>query len=90
MKTVRIIIEGRVQGVGFRLFLRQKAQLLNIKGYAENAPNGAVEVIAQSDNEKDLSQFIKECWRGPILARINNVKVSEISMDRNYDFFDVR
>ena len=90
MKTLRIVISGRVQGVGFRYFLRQKAQLLGITGYAENKPDNTLEVVAQSENEEQLKEFIKECRRGPILAVVDKVSVSEVNSDRNYSFFDIR
>ena len=90
MRTLKIIITGRVQGVGFRFFLRQKAQLLDIKGYARNNSNGSLEVVAQSDNKDNLKNFLKECNRGPILASVSNVDISEEEDERAYTFFDIK
>ncbi len=90
MRTLKIIITGRVQGVGFRFFLRQKAQLLDIKGYARNNSNGSLEVVAQSDNKDNLKNFLKECNRGPILASVSNVDISEEEDERTYPSFDIR
>ncbi len=85
-----IFVSGRVQGVGFRFFLRRKAQLLGIRGFVENLPNGTVHVIAQSDDEKALDKFVSECWRGPFMARVKDVKVSKNQMENNtYDGFQI-
>jgi len=90
MKTLRMIIKGKVQGVGFRLFARQKAQIYGIKGFAKNLSNGDLEIIAQSCDEKKLQMFIKECRRGPLFASIKDFMVEEITPEKDYDFFDIR
>ncbi|HVU90653.1 MAG TPA: acylphosphatase [Jatrophihabitans sp.] len=47
--TVRLtaIVAGRVQGVGFRYFVRRRAEPLGLAGTATNLPNGRVEVVAE-------------------------------------------
>ena len=42
----RFEIRGRVQGVGFRAFVRRQAQLLRLRGWVRNRPDGSVEVLA--------------------------------------------
>lgn len=49
---VLIIAKGRVQGVGFRWFVREKANKLGLKGYVMNLPNGDVEILAQGELER--------------------------------------
>ncbi|MGB9748465.1 MAG: acylphosphatase [Candidatus Woesearchaeota archaeon] len=90
MKTVKITISGRVQGVGFRLFARQKAQMHGIKGVARNLSNGTLEIVAQSSDEKNLELFIKECKRGPLFAYVEDFRVEEINPEKEYSFFDIR
>ncbi|MEM2121931.1 MAG: acylphosphatase [Candidatus Woesearchaeota archaeon] len=90
MKTLRIIIKGRVQGVGFRFFARQKAQLYGIKGFARNLSDGSLEIIAQSSDDKKLESFLKECKRGPLLASVEDFKFEEIVPDKEYSFFDIK
>ena len=89
-KTLYILIKGSVQGVGFRFFLIQKAQQLGITGYARNLSNGNLEVIAQSKSGESLNNFIEQCKRGPLLAKIESVDVRTIETQQNYDFFDIR
>lgn len=45
--VVHLIFYGRVQGVGFRKFVKTKAQQLGVKGYVKNLPDGTVEVVAK-------------------------------------------
>jgi len=47
-----IFISGRVQGVGFRAFIRREAAVLNIKGWAKNLVDGRVEVVIQGIKTK--------------------------------------
>jgi len=90
IRTLRIIIKGKVQGVGFRFFLRQKALLLGINGYAMNKNDGSLEVIAQSRDNNALKKFVLECKRGPMLAVIEDVVVEEINETRGYEGFNIR
>ena len=58
MASVKIIVHGFVQGVGYRAFVRGKALQLGIKGYAKNMPDGTVEIVAVGSAEK-LESFSK-------------------------------
>ena len=51
MLAVVITLRGRVQGVGFRWWAMGEARYLNLSGYAENLPDGSVEVRAQGEDE---------------------------------------
>ncbi|HZL86426.1 MAG TPA: acylphosphatase, partial [Candidatus Krumholzibacteria bacterium] len=44
--ALRFVVRGRVQGVGFRVFVAQQAHQLGVRGYARNQPDGSVEVVA--------------------------------------------
>ncbi len=78
MKTVRLIISGRVQGVYFRAFTQKQAVKHDIKGYVCNKPDGCVEVIASAKPE-NLDPFISWCHKGPLLA-----KVKQVLLDKDY------
>ena len=58
MRSIRLLISGRVQGVYFRMFAQKKAKQLGIKGYAKNLADGRVEIIAEADNSS-IEQLIK-------------------------------
>ena len=59
LKAVRILISGRVQGVGFRWFAETRASKLAVAGYVRNLPEGHVEVLAQAD-EQTLESFCRD------------------------------
>ena len=78
MQRLRIIVEGRVQGVGFRQFTVQQAAGLGITGWVRNLPDGRVEAVADGSPEA-LAAFLRLLERGPRLARVD--KVTSTSSD---------
>ncbi len=77
MRRVRIIVCGRVQGVGYRYFVQKKALLFDIKGYVRNLPGGEVEVDAEGERSC-LTDFIFHCKEGPRLSDIKNCYIHDI------------
>ena len=77
MKQAAILtIHGRVQGVGFRYYVNQKADSLQITGFVKNHPNGIVYVEAEGESEH-LELFIHFCRQGPSHACVEKVDVQE-------------
>jgi acylphosphatase len=72
----RYLIQGRVQGVGFRYFAEGVAEEVGVTGYARNLDDGSVEVYAvgTSDQLSTLSGYL---WRGPRGADVRGVKEME-------------
>jgi acylphosphatase len=68
-----LIVRGRVQGVGFRHFVRRTALGLGLAGEVRNLPDGAVEVLAWGE-EASLSALELAVRRGPPGARVLNVE----------------
>jgi len=85
MKTVRLIITGRVQGVFFRASAKDVADRLGIKGWAKNLPDRNVEIAATAPDEL-IQQFIKWCQQGPPRAIVNNVIVEEVGLEEFIGF----
>lgn len=69
-------VHGRVQGVAFRAHTRQQAVNLGLTGYARNRPDGTVEVLAIGQPAL-LAQLEAWLWRGPSLARVDQVVLLE-------------
>ena len=79
MKTVRVVVSGRVQGVGFRFFVADAARRLDLTGYARNMESRQdVEVVASGDEDR-LGKLLDLLRVGPTGARVDSVEVSELS-----------
>jgi acylphosphatase len=85
MKTVRMIITGRVQGVFFRASAKDMADRYGVQGWVKNLPDRNVEIAATA-SEKTLQQFIEWCKQGPPRAIINNVIIEEVGLEEFIGF----
>ena len=73
-KSVRVYVEGTVQGIFFRSFVKENAERHNIKGFVRNLEDGRLEVFLEGDNE-DGDKMIELCRTGPKHSDIKNVEV---------------
>lgn len=87
--TVRFIVTGRVQGVGFRWFVMKRARALGLGGYVRNREDGSVEVVAAGEPGA-VEQLAVEIGEGPSAARVDRVIRSEATDHVSADVFDVR
>jgi len=76
MRSVRLIITGRVQGVGYRIWAERTAQSLGIHGWVRNCSDGSVELQATGDDEA-VAKLIEACRQGPRAAVVTDVGVEE-------------
>ena len=76
--TIRYLVSGVVQGVGFRFFVLRRAQALGLGGWVRNLPDGRVEVCASGAPDA-LASLEAELLRGPRHAEVSRVDKSEIS-----------
>jgi acylphosphatase len=76
VKTHRLRIHGRVQGVWFRESMRLEAERLNVAGWVRNTADGAVEAVIQGPAEA-VETLIEWARSGPPLARVDRVEVNE-------------
>ncbi|MBN2219842.1 MAG: acylphosphatase [Kosmotogaceae bacterium] len=88
MRTVRIRVCGRVQGVGFRYFALHTARSLDITGYVRNEPDGSVEIVG-SGRDPDMEAFIENIDRGPAYANVTETEIEELPFMR-FDLFEIR
>jgi len=86
--AVKIIVSGRVQGVGYRYFIARAASELNLHGYARNLWNGDVEIYAEGRIEF-LEEMVKRAKEGPAHARVDSCKVEWLDFINKYDNFEV-
>ena len=88
MRAIRALIHGRVQGVFFRAYTRDKAHELNLAGWVQNNPNGTVECQVQGP-DKAIEEFIQFLYRGSPAARVDDVTIIEIPFDPELRDFKV-
>ncbi|VVB79570.1 Acylphosphatase [uncultured archaeon] len=75
-KSVRIYIDGTVQGIFFREFVKENAEKYNVKGFVRNLDNGKVEAFLEGTPE-DVEKVVEICKKGPKHAQIRNVEIKE-------------
>ncbi|HLP21649.1 MAG TPA: acylphosphatase [Chitinophagales bacterium] len=83
-----ITVKGKVQGVFYRASTKQMADLLGIKGFVQNEPNGNVYIEAEGDDEL-LVKFVQWCQHGPENALVEHVSVTDGSV-LQFDSFEIR
>jgi len=89
VKSIFLVIAGRVQGVGFRYFAHHKAVEFNLTGWVKNTPDRKVEIEATGEPE-NLNAFVDWMKIGPTRAIIKTFSVSEITPIRTFTNFTIR
>ena len=77
MRRARVLVSGRVQGVGFRWHCRREASRNGVTGYIRNLDDGRVEAVFEGD-EAAVARLVEWCRRGPPRARVDSVEVREL------------
>lgn len=85
---LRMIVSGRVQGVGFRYFTCRLAEEFAVTGYVRNLPNGDVEIVAEGD-QAVVEEFLARAGQGPSYSRITEVKSYLEPPEGKYDSFGI-
>jgi acylphosphatase len=81
--AMRLRVRGRVQGVGFRWFVRVSARRLGLSGWVANAPDGSVEIAASGEQAR-LDELRRIVGRGPDGAYVEGVDV--LPSEENLEF----
>lgn len=84
-KSVRLYVEGTVQGVFFRNFVKENAEKENVHGFVRNLEDGRIEVFLEGDNEK-VDRMVELCKKGPRHSQIRNVVLKEEKFQDFRDF----
>ncbi len=72
MISVRAVISGAVQGVGYRYWLSREATALDVRGWARNRSDGTVEAVLAGETAA-VEQLLERCKTGPSAARVTSV-----------------
>lgn len=82
------LVNGRVQGVGFRWFVEREAVLLGVAGWVCNREDGAVEVLARG-SQSQLGALYDRLKEGPRAARVDSVEVEDAAPFSGYNTFQI-
>ena len=81
-KSVRIYINGTVQGIFFRAFVKENAERYDVKGFTRNLEDGRIEIFLEGD-ANNVNTMIEKCKKGPRHAKIKKV---EMKLESFQDF----
>jgi acylphosphatase len=85
----RLVIRGRVQGVGYRYAMTAAAEALGVTGWVRNRRDGTVEAVVQGDEEL-VERLVAWCRRGPVGARVTAVAADPQVVDAALNGFSTR
>jgi acylphosphatase len=89
MKHVKIRVQGQVQGVFFRQSAREKAEELDVTGWARNESDRSVYIEAEGKSEA-LEKFLEWCRQGPPAASVSQVEQEFIDDLQNFQGFKIK
>jgi acylphosphatase len=87
--AAEIIVEGRVQGVGYRTFVQRRAQTLGLAGYVMNLKDGRVRARAEGPRAH-IEELVREIEKGPPLSRVASVLVRWLPPSGRFADFGIR
>jgi acylphosphatase len=76
----KLMITGKVQGVGYRHFTRKEALALGVGGWVRNLRDGRVEAQLQGAPES-VEELTRRLGRGPALARVDHMDIHDKTVD---------
>ena len=89
MGRLRVRVNGRVQGVGFRFATYREAEVLELAGWVRNLYDGRVEAEFEGPRVR-LEEMLDWCRKGPPFARVDQVEVEWLENEAGYTDFRVR
>lgn len=88
VKSIEGIVQGRVQGVAFRAYLRSAARHYGISGWVRNLKGGDVAFRAQGE-ERPLSEFIRAAYQGSPLSSVSSIDFCEVDAEDGLKEFQI-
>ena len=83
------VVRGRVQGVGFRVFVVRRARSLGLTGWVANEPRGHVRCVAEGPRD-DLDALLEQLREGPPGAWVDGVSESFTPATGEFSGFEIR
>ncbi len=89
LKRIHIIVEGRVQGVGFRYFVLENANLLDVTGWVRNLRDGSVEITAEG-SVNSLNELLAIVRRGSPSSFVSDTKTDWSTFTDEFTNFRIK
>ena len=83
MERAHVFISGKVQGIGFRGFVRRKAKQIGVNGWVKNLEDGRVEAVFEGWK---IEQILEECKKGPPFCVVDKVEIIKENVKGEKDF----
>ncbi|MHA2170988.1 MAG: acylphosphatase [Candidatus Kariarchaeaceae archaeon] len=88
-KRVELHITGQVQGIFFRVNAKELASSLSIVGWVKNNPDGSVSILAEGPSDL-VNDFIDWCKKGPSMAKVKSVDITEKKPNDEFTKFEIK
>ncbi len=85
---VKVLITGRVQGVGFRYSTSKEARKRNLTGWCRNNSDNSVSAVFAGERES-IKEMLRWCKQGPLLAKVDSLKVEWLPFNPIYQSFSI-
>lgn len=88
MVRAHVVVQGKVQGVYYRVCTQNQALLLELTGWVRNCPDGSVEVIIEGDRER-VEELTAWCKKGPAESAVSDLSVDWQPYTGEFNDFDI-
>lgn len=88
MRRVRVVVTGDVQNVGFRSWVRHKAEHFRLKGWVKNNADGTVEAVFEGPDSQ-VGEMLDACSRGPPASYVEKVDVQDENVKGGFPDFRI-
>lgn len=85
MIAKRVVIVGRVQGVGYRDWMVAQARAMGLSGWVRNLPDGSVEALVAGDTPV-VEEMLRQCRRGPRMAMVVSITEELVEVPEEVGF----
>lgn len=82
-----VIIQGRVQGVGYRSWTYGNAKKRGLVGWVKNLADGTVEAVFQGEADA-VNAMVESCWKGPLASKVREIVVMDKEPDMRRQVFE--
>ena len=88
VKRLVAVVDGRVQGVGYRASVHRRVVLLNVTGYVKNLSDGCVEIVAEG-SEAELLAVLEIAREGSGWSSVKNIDISYMPATGEFSLFTI-